>query len=125
MRAGVSGSPDQFFFGGHVETRPLADRLRFRPNVEIGVGDAITLVALNLEFAYAFRPGRSPWRAYIGAGPAAVIASSHHDRGGDTTVGGGFNVLVGAQHREGLFGELKVGFVDSPELKVTVGYVFR
>ena len=39
VRAGVSVNPDQFYFGGHVQTAPLIDRLHFRPNVEIGVGD--------------------------------------------------------------------------------------
>jgi hypothetical protein len=39
VRAGVSADPDQFYFGGHVETRPLIDRLSFRPNVEVGFGD--------------------------------------------------------------------------------------
>ena len=37
VRAGVSVDPDQFYFGGHIETTPLVDRLRFRPNVEVGV----------------------------------------------------------------------------------------
>ena len=45
VRAGVSGDPGQFYFGGHVETRPLIDKLTFRPNVEIGLGDDTTLVA--------------------------------------------------------------------------------
>ncbi len=42
VQAGVSVDPDQFYFGGHIETSPLIDRLRFRPNVDIGIGDATT-----------------------------------------------------------------------------------
>ena len=57
VRAGVSADPDQFYFGGHFETAPLVDRLHFRPNVEIGVGDNVTLVAVNVEFAYHFPTG--------------------------------------------------------------------
>ena len=38
IRVGVSGDPDQFVFGGHIETAPLMDRLVFRPNAEIGLG---------------------------------------------------------------------------------------
>jgi len=33
-RAGVSIDPEQFYFGAHVETPPLVDRLRFRPNMD-------------------------------------------------------------------------------------------
>ena len=47
--------------------------------------------------------------------------SSNRDDG----VGGGFNMLVGVQHAGGLFSELKVGALDSPTLKFTVGYQFR
>src|SRR4029434_692614 len=69
VRAGVSADPDQFYCGGHFETAPLVDRLHFRPNVEIGVGDHVTLVAFNLEFAYHFPTG-GHWFTYFGGGPA-------------------------------------------------------
>ena len=121
VRAGVSADPDQFFFGGHIETRPLLERLTFRPNVEIGLGDETTVVALNVEFVYSIPLQRKPWRVYFGAGPAANIVASN----GEDGVRGGFNILVGAQHAGGLFTELKVGTIDSPDLKFTVGYQFR
>jgi hypothetical protein len=125
IRAGISGDPDQFFVGGHVESGPLARQLTFRPNVEVGVGDDV-LVAINLEFVHSVALDRHPWRVYFGGGPAALIGSgSGNGRNDDDDVGGGFNLLVGAQRRTGLFGELKVGLVDSPEVKVTVGYAFR
>jgi hypothetical protein len=127
IRAGLSVDPEQFFFGGHVESNPLVERLTFRPNVEVGVGDDLTLVALNVEFAYWVSRQR-PWDVYFGGGPALVIASGHDGRrrdDDDTDVGGGFNLLVGAQHRDGLFGEIKAGLGDSPGLKFTVGYAFR
>jgi hypothetical protein len=122
VRAGVSGEPDQFFFGGHIETGELARRVTFRPNVEVGVDDDV-LVAFNVEFVYSVPLDRHPWRVYFGAGPSALVGSGNGR--GDGDVGGGFNLLVGAQRRTGLFGELKVGLMDSPEIKVTVGYAFR
>lgn len=121
VQAGVSGDPGQFYFGGHVETEPVADQLRFRPGVEIGVGSDITVVALNFNFAYHFRQRRQPWHAYVGAGPALNIV----DRPRGTDAGGGFTILVGAAHREGLFAEFKVGMMDSPNVKFGVGYAFR
>ena len=103
-----------------METPPLIDRLHFRPNVGIGVGDDTTLVALNFEFAYKFA-SRAPWHVYAGGGPALNIYNS--DRHDDA--GGGFNLLLGVEHREGLFGEVKVGTIDSPDFTIAVGYVFQ
>jgi hypothetical protein len=125
VRAGVSVDPDQFFFGGHLETEPLLEQLTFRPNVELGIGDDVTTVALNVEFVYSVPLERQPWRIYFGGGPAANIYSIDDDRGGDDGVRGGFNIIVGAQHSGGLFTEIKVGAIDSPNLKFAVGYAFR
>lgn len=127
VRVGVSGDPDQFYFGAHVETSPIIDHLTFRPNAEIGVGDDLTLFAFNFEFAYWIPLKNQPWRVYLGGGPALVIASPHtgNPHGSDTDVGGGFNVMIGIQHRKGLFAEFKVGAIDSPSVKFAVGYVFK
>ena len=121
VRAGASADPDQFFFGGHYETRPLMKNLTFRPNIEVGVGDNVTTVAFNIEFAYWIDLNNKPWRLYLGGGPAANL----YDSDDNTDLQGGFNLLVGAQHRGGLFGEFKVGLIDSPEVKFTVGYAFK
>lgn len=120
-RVGVSGSPNQFYFGGHIETRPILDRLRFRPNLEIGVGDDVTVTALNFEFAYHFDP-RNGWNLYAGGGPALNILNFHP---GDVEPEGGFNVMLGIQHESGLFVEVKAGAIDSPNIKFAVGYTFR
>ena len=126
VRAGVSGDPTQFFFGGHVETSPLAERLRFRPNVEIGIGDNRTLVSLNVEFAWHFPESRRGWSLYAGAGPAVNFAFFDDDRPGrdGSDAGGGLNFFVGIEHAGGVFTELKVGAIDSPGVKFAVGYVF-
>jgi hypothetical protein len=90
IQGGVSLDPDQVYFGGHIETTPLVDRVRFRPNVDIGLGDDLTLIAFNFEFTYMF-PGSRPWNLYAGAGPAINWYDSdfgyehrgrlqHHDR---------------------------------------------
>jgi hypothetical protein len=123
IRAGASGSPDQFFFGGHIETGPVADHVTFRPNAEIGVGSGLTLLAINLEFAYHVPIRHQPWVFYFGGGPAAIVSSPRAHSGSD--VGGGFNIMLGLQARRGLFTEIKVGFIDSAQVKFTVGYAFR
>ena len=121
VRAGASANPDQFFFGGHYETRPLMEHLTFRPNIEVGFGDDVTLVAFNIEFAYWIDLKNKPWKVYLGGGPAANL----YDSDNETDLQGGFNLMVGAQHRGGLFGEFKVGLIDSPDVKFTVGYAFK
>lgn len=120
MKAGASFDPDQFFFGGHVETVPLADEWRFRPNVDIGVGNDLTTVGINIEFIYAFSSSRE-WNLYAGAGPALNII----DSGGTTSSEGGLNFLAGLAHMRGLFGEVKFGAIDSPTFKLAVGYTFK
>ena len=126
IRGGISIDPDQFYFGGHLETSPLVNRLHFRPNVEVGVGDDLMLIAANMEFVYKF-PRRSGWGLYAGAGPALNIYMFDEDRFGDTDAEteGGFNVLVGAESSRGLFFEFKVGAIDSPDFKFGVGWTFR
>ena len=128
IRVGISGDPDQFVFGGHIETAPLLERLVFRPNAEIGIGDDLVLIAFNLEFAYKMPLDDNPWTAYVGAGPALNIYSFSGDRGrgrDGTSAEGGFNILVGAEHDDGLFTEFKIGASDSPDLKFMIGYSLR
>ena len=120
VQAGASLDPDQFFIGGHLETQPLVDRVRFRPNVDIGFGNDVTLFAINLDLTYGFTANR-PWDFYAGAGPAINIFNFD----GGTETEAGFNILVGAKQRNGMFFEMKIGMMDSPDLKFGVGYTFR
>ena len=120
VRAGASDDPDQFYFGGHVETAPLDDNIYFRPNVEIGVGDNVTTLTFNFELAYKFPTTWDQWRPYVIGGPALVV----YDTDNDTSAHGGFNIGFGVEHRGGLFGEVKAGMIDSPEFKVGIGFRF-
>ena len=120
VRAGVSGDPTQFYGGVHYETNEIVDRLRFRPNLEIGVGDDVTIVAVNVEFAYRIPLDRTVWALYVGGGPALNLYRT--DR--DTNPEGGLNFLVGLQHPRGFFTEVKVGALNSPGFKVGAGYTF-
>jgi hypothetical protein len=122
VRGGVAVDPDQFYVGGHYETGPLVDRLHFKPNIEAGFGDHLTLIALNFEFVYKF-PSRGPWNIYAGGGPAINIFS--FDDIDDSETEPGVNFLLGAESRRGLFFEMKIGAIDSPDLKFGVGWTFR
>jgi hypothetical protein len=122
IRGGVSVDPDQFYFGAHYETDSLVDRLHFKPNLEVGFGDDLTLVGINFEFVYKF-PARRAWTLYAGGGPAVNFYSFDDIDHSETEPG--FNVLFGAESAKGLFFEVKIGAIDSPDLKFGVGYSFR
>lgn len=119
VRAGISVNPEQFYFGGHVQSPPVADRIHFRPNLEIGVGDDVTIAAVNVEFAYVFE-SPNEWSLYAGAGPALNLIK----RRDDTDAEPGLNFFAGVFHENGLFVEFKVGAFDSPRVKLGVGYAF-
>ncbi|MGE3490540.1 MAG: hypothetical protein AB7N29_11080 [Vicinamibacterales bacterium] len=122
LRGGLSVDPDQFYFGGHLETAPLVDRLHFRPNVEIGFGDDLTLIGANMEFVYKF-PNRRDWGLYAGGGPALNVYM--FDDVDDSETDAGLNLLVGVESSRGLFFEFKLGVIDSPDFKFGVGWTFR
>ena len=121
IRGGISVDPDQFYFGGHLETSPLIDRLHFRPNVEVGIGDDVTLIAANMEFVYKFT-SRRPWTIYAGGGPALNVYMVDDL---DAETDAGLNLLVGVEQSRGLFFEFKFGAIDSPDFKFGVGWTFR
>ena len=122
VRAGISIDPDQFYFGGHIETSALVNRVHFRPNVEIGFGDDIMLIGVNMEFVYKF-PQRSGWNIYAGGGTALNVYT--FDDSDDSSTDGGFNILIGAEQSRGLMFEFKIGAIDSPDFKFGVGWTFR
>ncbi|MGE3344394.1 MAG: hypothetical protein AB7L71_13280 [Vicinamibacterales bacterium] len=121
VRAGASGDPDQFYVGVHAETRPIADRVTFRPNVEVGFGDNVTALGANLEFVYRHELPNSSWTMLAGGGPAANFYSFDSRFGDDSDFGGGLNLLLGIEHSRGIFAEVKVGLIDSPSIKFGVG----
>ena len=125
IRGGVSGDPDQFYFGGHFDTGFVVERLSFRPNVEVGVGNDLTTVAANFEFVYWLPIRRQPWSVYVGGGPALNAFRRDFRDGSDTDAQPGFSLVGGIAHRRGLFAELKLGFIDSPEVKFGIGYTWR
>ena len=84
-------------------TRPLSSRRRYRHRRR-----SARCVAVNLDFTYTF-PNR-PWNLYVGGGPA--INWYNFDGRFDTEAG--FNFLVGAKNRDGLFFEMKVGAWTAP-----------
>lgn len=122
VRAGLSVDPDQFYFGGHFETEEFIDQLHLRPNLEVGVGDDVTTVAVNIEVVYKIPlRTRRGTNFYFGGGPAI----NFYDFENRSDTEGGLNLLAGLEFDNGLMFEVKGGLIDSPDLKVGIGYTFR
>jgi hypothetical protein len=121
LRAGASVDPDQVYIGGHIETQPLVERLVFKPNIEVGFGDDVTLAAFNFEFVWKFA-SQGQWAFYAGAGP--TINMYQVDGDGDDTEPG-FDFVGGLENPRGFFFEFKIGMEDSPDFKFGIGITFR
>src|SRR5262249_23435320 len=124
VRAGVSADPDQFYVGAHVDVKEVIDRFWFRPNVEVGFSDGLTVSTFNGEFVYLAKIKSRKWTPYFGGGPALVLARSGNSAGHHTHVGPGFNFVGGIQQQKGLLAEIKIGAGDSPGFKLGVGWTF-
>jgi hypothetical protein len=123
VRAGASADPNQFYFGGHFDVAEVAKRFWFRPNLEIGFGDGLTVVAINGEFVYRVPLRGKTWETYFGAGPSGVISTLHDaDTDYKSDAGVGFNFLLGLQKPKGFLTEVKFGLGDSPAFKIGVGW---
>ncbi len=118
-RAGLSGNPDQFFVGGHVESADLGHKVTFRPNVEAGFGSDLTLITVNLELVHWMSLKNSRWQAYAGGGAGTNFWITDVEK----TMYGALNIVFGVQHDQGLFAEMKVGI--EPSVKLTVGYSMK
>ncbi len=127
LRVGLSLDPDQVYLGGHIETGPLMKKLWFRPSLEVGMGSNLTIVGINLEFAYWMPLESRMWKAYAGAGPAinVFIVDTGGPAGRKTNLEPGFNLLMALAHRNGFFTEMKLGAMDSPDLKFGLGFSWR
>jgi hypothetical protein len=123
LRGGLSVDPDQLYVGVHSETGTVFERFVFRPNLEVGFGNDATVAAINGEFVYPFALDNGV-PLYVGVGPAINIISFDRLNRSDTIVEPGVNFLVGFSFQTNYFAELKVGAIDSPEIKIGFGYTF-
>lgn len=118
-RVGASIDPDHFYMGLDGDLGELINRLTFRVGADLGLGDPDTLLAINVDFVFhpAGRLGR--WRPYVGIGPGLNLFLDD-----DSDVKGGLNFLGGLQHRDRFFVEVRIGVIDSPDLKIGAGVRF-
>lgn len=125
-RVGATIDPDQIHFGGHLDLGDLAPRLMIFPEVEVGIGNDLTVIAPMFDIAYRFRDNWGSWNPYIGAGIGPVFVSADH---GGSNSELGMSVQGGIQKRllsqSGfMFLEFKAGLMDYPDIKFTLGWCF-
>lgn len=131
-RLGFSSGPDQIHFGAHLDYGQFARHVRFQPNVELGLSDGESLLAINAEAAYRFSTEWDVWSPYLGGGVGANI--KHWDNGNDngndnnSQTDLGVNLLGGIEKGlasgDRFFVEVKVSLNDVPDVKATVGWTF-
>lgn len=125
-RLGLSIDPDQFHFGAHLDFGNFARHVRFQPNIEVGVGDNVTLATINAEAAYRFLSRWDVWTPYVGGGLGANV--KRLDNGNDSETDVGVNALGGIERGlaggDRFFLEAKFSLNDVPDAKVTAGWTF-
>ena len=124
-RFGLSIDPDQVHGGLTFHVADLSRQVWFVPSFEVGAGDDILGVAGNMDFFYVFRQSAGHWRPYLGGGPGIFFWDAD---GYDSQTDVGMNFVGGMRTltRSGaFFGEMRLGLVDAPDVKFTIGWMFR
>jgi hypothetical protein len=130
VRAGLSSDPDQGYAGIHFNLGEFAKDVRFRPSMELGVGDDRTIIQMMGEVHYVFSKVRV-WKPYVGGGLGLTYIDYDHDtyrRDDDTKIAltpiGGIETNI--NENMNLFFELKLGLAsDHPDMKFGVGISWR
>ncbi len=124
-RFGLSSEPEQVTFGAYVGLGELAPDLQLRPSVDLGFGDDLLSLILNVDFQYYPQISRPRFHPYFGGGFGAAYYDSDHF-GSKTDFGLG--LYLGAE--KALSGyrtaslELRAGIDELPDLKITFGIGF-
>jgi hypothetical protein len=133
VRLGVSLNPDQVHGGlqAHMgRVRPI----RFRPSLDLGIGNGVLLASINADVLFRGRRGLGP--LFVGGGPGLnfidVTSGVGEGRGVEAKVvfNGVAGLSFGAQGRQARTGrwryfvEIRAGFGDTPDAKLTGGVSF-
>jgi hypothetical protein len=114
----------QMHFGAHVQMGEVMENISFTPNLELGLGDNLTVAALNGDLTWSFSEMTTgSWDLYAGGSLGLIWVDPE---AGDANTDLGLSALGGLTHHfanghDGLV-EVRAGLLDSPGLKITVGY---
>jgi hypothetical protein len=79
-RIGLAADPDQVLVGFHVDAGRISPRVRFQPDVEMGVGDDVFVLGFTAPVHYRF-PASGDLKPYAGGG--VTVGYWDIDRGRD------------------------------------------
>ncbi|MFO7608008.1 MAG: hypothetical protein R6X35_02245 [Candidatus Krumholzibacteriia bacterium] len=127
LRAGYTSweSIHQFHFGGHAKLGDVFPNVALVPGLEVGLGDNVTIITANGDMVYRVTEmTEAPWGPYIGGSLSFNFVDT--DAGSDSDLG--LSAVGGTTYQldngNEVFGELRLGIMDSPGLKITAGYTF-
>ncbi len=127
VRLGLAEDPDQFVVGFQQDLGEFAERLRFQPSLELGLGDDHTIVVGTLPVHYRFKTSSSV-TPYAGGGLQVAWIDREKRRRDDSEVEISPVILGGVEWslRSGndLFLELHLAG-DAHDTKLVVGWMFR
>jgi hypothetical protein len=125
---GVAGDPDQLVVGLHFDVGRIAQRVRFQPDLELGLGDNHTIFSFTLPAHYLFRT-RTEIGPYLGGG--VMIGLDDRDRPAprdDTDVEIGIALTGGlewrTEHGDRFFLELNLLAGDLHDFQAVGGITF-
>ncbi len=126
VRAGYTswGSINQFHFGIHSDWGELAPDIALVPGVEVGLGDDFTVVTFNGDLIYRSAELVSrPWEMYGGGSLSFnVVDGPVGGTGTDLGLSGLLGLSRQLDNGHTALGEIRLGLVDSPDFKLTLGY---
>ncbi len=132
-RVGFADDPDQVIAGAHFDFGEFTDHVRFVPNVELGVGDDHTILALTAPAHYVWENlSNTMTEPYAGGGVTVGFIDRDHDgrgRDDDSDVELALKAIGGAAWRlEGgssFFVELNLVMGDIHDVQALAGWMFH
>jgi len=114
VHGGLSSGPDQIYGGVRADIGTLFPSINLVGIADIGVGEDITLLSAGGDLQYKLNFGGSI-QPYIGV----FIGFTQKLNGG----GNGFGLAfpIGIKFNNSMFLEARIGFEDSPDLKICFG----
>lgn len=122
---------DQLVVGAQANLGEVSPNLRFAPNVQLGLGNDVTILSLNPELQYVFRdsPMADDTYFYAGGGLGVHIENfeaGNNDRQHDSDTALKINLAAGVEKKlsakSGVFGEVRVSFIDGTLIDLLGGF---
>jgi opacity protein-like surface antigen len=124
-RVGFAADPDQLVIGAHMDAGRLAPRVRFQPDVELGVGDNVVILGFTAPVHYLFKVS-GDIQPYAGGGVTLGFVNVDN---GDDDVEAALDLIGGLEWsmKSGnlFFTEFDIMVGDLQDFQIIAGWTFR